>query len=125
MQERARERRIRVAIVGPCASGKSTVAEQLRSWGFDAYPVGQEHSIVSDLWRRRAPDAVVYLEVDYQTVRSRRGEHWPEAIYQQQQARLADARRHATVIVDTGRAGISQTMARVLAALERVPPAAE
>ena len=54
---------MRVAVVGPCAAGKSTIVEQLIQWGYDAYVVGQEHSAVQDLWRRQSPDALIFLEV--------------------------------------------------------------
>jgi adenylate kinase family enzyme len=112
-------RRLRVAIVGTCGSGKTTVADQLREWGYDAFAVGQEHSIVSDLWRRRSPDALIVLEVDYPTLQARRGESWPRALYDEQLGRLEDARSHATVVIDTSQDSLSQTLARVLAALDR------
>lgn len=111
--------RLRVAVVGPCAAGKSTVVEQLRRWGFDAFAVGQEHSVVRDLWRRRGPDALVYLHVSYETVTNRRGPSWPRSLYDEQLDRLEDARRRATIVVDTGETSLSGTLARVVAALER------
>ena len=113
------QRPLRVAVVGPCASGKSTVVEQLRRWGYDAFSVSQEHSVVRDLWRRRAPEALVYLDVSYDTLTARRGRGWPRAVYEQQIARLEDARRHATIVVDTGATSVSGTLARIVAALER------
>lgn len=111
-------KRQRVAVVGPCGAGKSTVVEQLRRWGYDAFSVGQEHSIVPDLWRRRAPDALIFLHVEYPVLQDRRGTTWPHALYERQMERLEDARRHATLEIDTGTAGINETMARVVAALE-------
>lgn len=110
---------MRVAVVGPCGSGKSTVVEQLRRWGYDAFTVSQEHSIVRDLWRRRSPDALIYLHVDYHVLQARRGQNWPRPVYERQLERLDNARRHATLLIDTGRASVEETMARVVAALER------
>src|ERR687885_272381 len=92
--------RIRVAVVGPCASGKSTVVEQLRQWGYDAFSVGQEHSVIRTLWRRRSPDALIFLYVDFPTLQARRGANWPQALYEEQLERLRDARSHATLVVD-------------------------
>ncbi|MBP9503378.1 MAG: hypothetical protein KBF17_14555, partial [Candidatus Promineofilum sp.] len=48
---------LRVAVVGPCASGKSTLVAALRAAGYDARHPAQEHSFVKDMWRRRVdPD---------------------------------------------------------------------
>lgn len=115
----AERKQQRVVVVGPCGAGKSTVVEQLRRWGYDAFTVSQEHSIVPDLWRRRAPDALIYLHVEYPVLQARRGAAWPHALYERQMERLEDARRHATLVIDTGAAGINETMARVVAALEQ------
>lgn len=91
-----------VVVVGPCASGKSTIVEGLRERGFDAYSVAQEHSIIRDLWRRREPDLVIFLDVSLDAIRARRGNpNWPEWIYDLQMERLEPARTNATVVVDT------------------------
>ncbi len=93
---------MRVGIVGPCASGKSTISRRLRDLGEDAYAVGQEHSGVLDLWKRRAPDVVVYLSVDIDTIRQRRGNpNWPEWILALQLERLRVARDHADLNIRT------------------------
>jgi adenylate kinase family enzyme len=114
---------MRVAIVGVCGSGKTTIANGLKAVGFDAYAVGQEHSIVTDLWRRQNPDAVVYLDASLDTVRQRRGASWPDWIYALQQNRLKGARGAANVIVDTGSTSVPETLdeiRRSLASLRRV-----
>src|SRR5919199_4351070 len=95
-----RKDQFRVAVVGPCASGKSTVVEQLRRWGYDAFSVGQEHSVIRTLWRRRSPDALIFLHVDFATLQARRGADLPQALYEEQLERLRDARSHATLVVD-------------------------
>ena len=91
-----------VAVVGPCASGKSTIVQALRDIGLDAYSVAQEHSIIGDLWNHREPEIVVYLDVSLDAIRDRRrNPHWPAWIYDLQIDRLSDARSNATFVVDT------------------------
>ena len=64
--------RVRVAVVGRCASGKSTLVAALQELGVDAYAVAQEHSAVPTLWQHADPDLLIYLDVDLETIRSRR-----------------------------------------------------
>ena len=109
--------RPRVAVVGVCGSGKTTVVERLRRLQFDAYAVGQEHSIIHDLWNHLRPDQVVYLQASLATVRARRGPTWPRWIYETQQHRLVDARDHACVVVDTGALAVDETVARIVDAI--------
>ncbi|HVX29603.1 MAG TPA: hypothetical protein VHA53_03910 [Nitrolancea sp.] len=108
---------MRIAVVGTCSSGKSTIVDRLRERGFDAYAVSQEHSIIPRLWDHQHPDALVYLQVDYQTVQRRRGANWPRWIYDLQIERLRDAREHATLTLDTGELGVDQTVQRIIEAL--------
>jgi len=112
---------MRIAVVGTCASGKSTVVAALRQRGFDAFVVSQEHSIVHDLWNHQNPDVLVYLDVEYQTVQARRGTAWPRWIYDEQIERLHDARSRANVIVDTGTLSLDETVARIIEVVD--PPA--
>lgn len=90
-----------VAIVGPCASGKSTLAAALREAGLDVRIVAQEHSIVADLWRRQHPDLLIGLDVDLPTLRARRSPTWPASVYASQRERLAPAFAAADLLVDT------------------------
>lgn len=107
----------RVAVVGVCGSGKSTVVAHLRRVHVDAYAVAQEHSVVRDLWNHLQPDRVVYLQASLETVRLRRGPGWPDWIYELQRERLADARAHAAVTVDTGESDVDQTVRRIVTAI--------
>lgn len=93
--------RRRVVVVGPCASGKTTLVKRLMGNGIDAYVCAQEHSEIARLWNHLDPDVVVALDVDLETIRLRRGEDWPDTIYQAQIRRLRQAREHAEVIIDT------------------------
>ncbi len=95
-----RERKI--VVVGPCASGKTTLVEALRARGYDAYAVAQEHSIIRDLWRRRDPDVVIALDLPLEALRARRSPAWPANIYAMQHERLRAAFAAAHLHIDTG-----------------------
>lgn len=98
--ERIVDRR-RVVVVGPCASGKSTLAGALRTLGYDANVCGQEHSGVPDLWQRAGPDVLIALHVDLPTVRQRRGSTWSETLYAAQRQRLVPAFAAADLVLDS------------------------
>lgn len=109
---------LRVAVVGHCASGKSTVVAALRDRGFDAWAVAQEHSAVADLWRRQSPDALVYLDVSLESIRARRGDpQWPRWLYDVQAARLAAARQEADIVVSTDSTPAEGVVAQIVTAL--------
>lgn len=101
---------MKVAIVGTCGSGKSTIARELSDRGYDAYVVGQEHSGVPQLWARRDPDVLIYLDVTLEALRRRRSPDWPEWLYLQQKQRLLAARKAASIRVDTSEIGIEETV---------------
>lgn len=87
-------RPVRVVVVGVCASGKTTLVQNLRSWGIDAVSVAQEHSNVAQLWRHPEPDYLVYLEAGLEAIRYRRPVGWGGARLRLQRQRLEHARRH-------------------------------
>lgn len=91
----------RVVVVGPCASGKSTLVRHLRALGYDASAAGQEHSEIPTLWRHTAPDVLIALQVDLATVRRRRGADWPERLHETQKQRLAAAFAAADLVLDS------------------------
>ena len=93
---------MRVAVVGPCASGKSSLVEALTERGYEAYSVAQEHSISSDLWARQQPDVLIFLDASLVSIRIRReSPGWSSHVYEQQRIRLHDARAAADLIIDT------------------------
>lgn len=113
---------MRVAVVGVCGSGKSTIVDGLREQGIDAYDVAQEHSVIADLWRHQFPDFLVVLTVDLETVRERRGPEWPGWIFDLQIERLADARQHASIVVSNQDSPADATVRQIVEAInDQVP----
>lgn len=110
--------RPRVAVVGHCASGKTTITRMLLEQGIEAYSVAQEHSIVRDLWNHLEPDLMVYLDVSLREIRQRKdNDAWPEWIYEEQSQRLEHARKHADLLVDTDVLGPDAVVERIQRAL--------
>lgn len=107
----------RVAVVGPCASGKSTLTTALRERGYDAYAPAQEHSVISELWRHASPDIVIALSIDLATIRQRRGSHWPAWLHELQMRRLTSAYAAAAATFDTSVLSPSELIARTTALL--------
>lgn len=91
----------RIAVVGPCASGKSTLVKRLLDHGYQANAIAQEHSAVKDLWKSRNPDLLIALDVSLEVVRQRRSPDWLEAVYKRQHSRLKSAYESADLIIDT------------------------
>jgi chloramphenicol 3-O-phosphotransferase len=108
----------RVVVVGPCASGKTTLARGLQQLGYQATVCGQEHSDIPTLWRRREPDVLIGLMVDLETIRRRRGRSWPETIYERQRRRLAEAMARADIVLDATRLDPSEVLAAAVHALQ-------
>lgn len=105
----------RLTIVGPCASGKTTLVARLRERGYDAHAVAQEHSGVSYLWQLSEPDLLIFLDVDLPTTAARRQREWPASLYQTQHGRLEHARAHTDLYLDSSALTAEQVAARVIA----------
>lgn len=91
----------RIVIVGPCASGKTTLARGLAELGYEAFSVAQEHSSIRRMYARRNPEHLVYLDVSYGEIRRRRPISWGPARLEAIRARLAPAREDADLVVQT------------------------
>jgi hypothetical protein len=112
-----------VAVVGPCAAGKSTLVRGLRRSGYAATEVAQEHSLVRDLWRRRGGlGPLVFLDVSPGVACIRRGLETPPSWWRASWARLESARRSADVYVCTDALSIEQVLEQVLASLVDLGP---
>lgn len=103
-----------IVIVGPCASGKSTLAAGLRAKGFTVRIVAQEHSAVPHLWQRSQPDMLIALDVDLEHLRARRSPTWLASIYASQRSRLAHAFAAADLVVDTSALSAAEVIEAVL-----------
>lgn len=103
-----------IAIVGVCAAGKSTLAAGLRSRGYNARGVLQEHSYVQTMWQKiTRPDVLIYLDASLENVRRRRNDPgFPADLYEQELIRLRHARAHCHLYINTD----DLTPAEVLAA---------
>ncbi len=108
-----------IAIVGPCAAGKSTLVRQLRAAGYRARHVAQEHSFAPQMWQRIGkPDLLVFLDVSFPVSMARRPDsRWTEREYREQQRRLRHARQHADLYIHTDRRTPEEVLAQVLAFL--------
>ncbi len=106
---------ITIAVVGPCASGKSTLVSGLIEHGYKAKHVAQEHSFVPDMWKRMAdPDVLIYLQVSYDVSNQRSGSTLKESIFRKQEKRLEHAREHADLVINTETLVPEQILQQVL-----------
>jgi len=95
-------KRLLIGVVGPCGSGKSTLIAGLEQHGHACRHIAQEHSYVQAMWQIiTKPDLLIYLHSSFQNSTSRRKLDWREADYVEQLRRLAHAREHANLNVDT------------------------
>jgi cytidylate kinase len=108
-----------VAVVGVCASGKSSLAANLRARGWNARQVLQEHSYVPDMWRRITdPDILIYLDARLETMRQRRRDpEFPEWLLEQERLRLRHARQHCDIYLATDDLTLDAVLAQVLTRL--------
>ncbi len=95
--------KLRIAIVGPCSAGKSTLAPALREMGYVVRQPAQEHSSAPYMWQRLSkPDILLYLDVSYVAARQRKPhiDGGPARLAEQHQ-RLDHARKHCDLYIDT------------------------
>ena len=91
-----------IGVVGPCASGKTTLVAALRSKGFYVRHIAQEHSYVRDMWKKMSnPDFLIYLDVSFEESMTRSGSTWTRSIFKNQVERLRHAFKHADLIIET------------------------
>ncbi len=91
-----------IGVVGPCGSGKSTLVAGLEQNGYACRHIAQEHSYVQAMWQIISkPDLLIYLNSSFQTSTARRKLNWLEKDYAEQLRRLAHARAHAHLVIDT------------------------
>lgn len=104
-----------IGVVGPCASGKSTLIAGLVRLGHRTRHIAQEHSYVMDMWQRLTnPDVLVFLDASYPITCQRRKLDWTEADWQEQQHRLRHARENADLYLDTDALSAEQVLDGVM-----------
>lgn len=112
---------MQVKVVGPCASGKSSLAARLRELGYHARAAAQDHSYVPDMWRRlNPPDVLIYLDVSLAAWRQRGrvGTGWDQRYLDEQNHRLSHARAHCDLFLQTDRLEEEDVLAKVLEYLQ-------
>lgn len=92
---------MRIAVVGVCASGKTTLVKGLKDAGYDAYNVAQEHSGIHNFWNKHHPDILVMIDATLPAIKKRRLVYWDQERLDVQHKRLADARAHANLFIQT------------------------
>jgi ABC-type Mn2+/Zn2+ transport system ATPase subunit len=91
-----------IGVVGPCGSGKSTLIAGLEKNGYSCRHIAQEHSYVQAMWQKIGkPDILIYLNASFPISTSRRQLNWLEKDHSEQLRRLAHAREHAHLVVNT------------------------
>ncbi len=111
----------RIAIVGVCGSGKTTLERKLRELGFQAFSVAQEHSYVRELWRAKEPDIVVYLDANLSTIRRRGHTTFTRLLLEEERKRLAWARQKADLYIKTDQLTREEVVGIVLDFLAKWP----
>jgi cytidylate kinase len=104
-----------IGIVGPCGSGKSTLIAGLEKFGYLCRHIAQEHSYVQAMWQKiTKPDILIYLAASFSISTSRRQLNWQKKDHDEQIHRLAHARDHAHLCIDTDDLTPEQVLQKVL-----------
>ena len=104
-----------IAIVGVCASGKTTLVRALKTAGFKAYNVAQEHSCIKKFWNKHEPDVLIMIDAGLAAIKKRRLVYWDESRLQAQHERLRDARAHADLYLQTDDLTEQEVLEKVIA----------
>ena len=91
-----------IGIVGPCGAGKSTLITGLEKHGYVCRHIAQEHSYVQAMWQIiTRPQFLIYLHASFPISTTRRQLNWQEKDHTEQLRRLAHAREHANLLIET------------------------
>ncbi len=112
-------RDLRIAIVGPCGAGKSSLAEGLRQRGYRARQIAQEHSFAPAMWQLITdPDVLIYLHASFDIANRRKELNWSPKDHAEQLHRLRHARAHCHIFIDTDPLTPQQVLQRALRELQ-------
>jgi deoxyadenosine/deoxycytidine kinase len=118
-QNTEEERHTLIAVVGPCASGKTTLVEGLFRHGLKARQIAQEHSYVPQMWEiLTKPDILIYVDASFESCTERKKLNWALKDYERQKERLTHARQHCDIYLDTEGISAEEALERVLEALK-------
>ncbi|MDQ4075418.1 MAG: hypothetical protein M3220_04135 [Chloroflexota bacterium] len=106
----------RLAFVGPCGSGKSTITKRLREQGLDVRMPAQEHSGVPDMWQKLLhPDYLIALDAPNDVLRERRpGVDLTDEVLAEERRRLAHAFAHADLTINTSTLSVEEVVKQVM-----------
>ena len=110
----------RIALVGPCTAGKSTLKPALLERGYVVRMPAQEHSYVPSMWQQLSkPDLLIFLDVDEEITAVRRPKNPSSREYlAEQHRRLAHAREHCDFYLNTSTLSPEQVREKVLTFLD-------
>jgi hypothetical protein len=116
-----------IAVVGVCASGKSTLVRGLQARGWNARHVVQEHSYVPDMWQRiTQPDLLIYLDASVEIIRQRRRDpEMPAWLIEAERHRLRHALESCDLYIQTGALSPDQVLERALDFLGKIGAGAQ
>lgn len=110
-----------VGVVGPCGSGKSTLIAGLEQYGYTCRHIAQEHSYVQAMWQKiTKPDILIFLDASFSVSTARRKLRWEKEDHDEQYRRLAHARQHANLLIDTDPLTPAQVLQKVLDYLKEI-----
>jgi deoxyadenosine/deoxycytidine kinase len=112
-----------IAVVGPCAAGKTTLVEGLVKHGYRARQIAQEHSYVPSMWQvLTQPDVLIYVDASFESCTERKQLNWDRADYDRQVERLAHARQYCDIYLDTEGIDAQAALEQALEALKPLLP---
>lgn len=87
----------------------------LEKHGYRCRHIAQEHSYVKQMWQViTKPDILIFLDCSFQNSTTRRKLNWVPADHEEQMRRLAHARSHADIIIDTNILDSDKVLAQAL-----------
>ncbi len=90
----------------------------LQRAGYNCRHIAQEHSYVPYMWQRITnPQFLIFLDASFEVCTLRRRLNWSPADFEEQGRRLAHARQHADLIIQTDSLSIPQVLDFALAFL--------
>lgn len=116
------KRNLKIAVVGNCASGKTTLVKGLIEKGYSkAYNVPQEHSVVQKFWKRYNPDLLLFLQCSLETAQKRRPTiAWGQERLEQQKKKLEDAYLHKDIFICTDDLTVEGVLDKAINEIERM-----